>query len=80
MDSGTHFEILYGCLLRLPILNNCLNGQVLELRQNTDKGQYVLAVVKEIISGSYDVTCVMILLHILLNLIILCPCILLIVY
>ena len=63
MDAGTHFEILYGCFLRLPILNNYLNGHVLELRHNTDKGQYVLVVVKEIISGSFDVTCVMILLY-----------------
>jgi len=63
MDSGTHFEIIYGCLLRLPMLNNCLNRQVLELRQNTDKGQYVLVIVKEIISGIFDVTCVMIWLH-----------------
>jgi hypothetical protein len=46
MDSGTHFEMLYGCFLHLPILNNCLNGQVLELRQTTNKGQHVLAVVK----------------------------------
>jgi len=63
MDSGTHFEILYGCFLRLPIINNYLNEQVLELRRSTDKGQYVLAVVKEIIFVIYDVSCVMILLH-----------------
>jgi len=60
MDSDTHFEIFFGRLLHLSKLNNCFNGQVLELNHNKDKGQYVLAVVKEIISRSYDVTFVMI--------------------